>query len=278
MPGCCARQLRCELVVSWCGDVYGFERCGLFAGLSSLLLSSASLSFFWETVNVTSVMGDPLPSKAKCGSDRTTIVILLHSRFYRCRTRLRAEKHPARCRPFTSGSSSGQERSPAPKSKLIVIEANAHCMDGASDGLGEMAVDTHCCCCCRCLAQRAVVRPSRRACTVYAVATQTKTVKIGTRGSPLALAQAYLTRDLLKVGAAGNQSCAHKGLQAACAPVSGAYEDLDGVGMQLNGACVATDVQLHRCCQGRGWLLLPANRRAPSRVRIAGTPLQHQHI
>lgn len=52
---------------------------------------------------------------------------------------------------------------------------------------------------CRCLAQRAVVRPSRRACTVYAAATQTKTVKIGTRGSPLALAQAYLTRDLLKV-------------------------------------------------------------------------------
>ena len=31
-------------------------------------------------------------------------------------------------------------------------------------------------------------------------AVQTKTLKIGTRGSPLALAQAYLTRDLLKVG------------------------------------------------------------------------------
>jgi porphobilinogen deaminase len=31
--------------------------------------------------------------------------------------------------------------------------------------------------------------------------TVTKTVKIGTRGSPLALAQAYLTRDLLKVNA-----------------------------------------------------------------------------
>lgn len=52
---------------------------------------------------------------------------------------------------------------------------------------------------CRCLGQRAVVRPSRRACVVYAAATATKTVKIGTRGSPLALAQAYLTRDLLKV-------------------------------------------------------------------------------
>lgn len=52
---------------------------------------------------------------------------------------------------------------------------------------------------CRCLAQREVARRSRKACTVYAVATQTKTVKIGTRGSPLALAQAYLTRDLLKV-------------------------------------------------------------------------------
>lgn len=46
----------------------------------------------------------------------------------------------------------------------------------------------------------AAVRTSRRACTVVAeVATATKTVKIGTRGSPLALAQAYMTRDLLKV-------------------------------------------------------------------------------
>lgn len=43
-------------------------------------------------------------------------------------------------------------------------------------------------------------RPSRKAVMVCAVATSTKTVKIGTRGSPLALAQAYLTRDLLKVG------------------------------------------------------------------------------
>lgn len=166
-------------------------------------LLSALLSLFSETVNVTSVKGDPLPSKAKRGRHRTTIVIPPHSRFHRCRIRPRAAKHPARCRPCTSDSSSGQELSPAPKSMLIVIEANVHCMDGPSDGLGEMAVDTHCCCCCRCLAQRAVVRPSRRACTVYAVATQTKTVKIGTRGSPLALAQAYLTRDLLKVGAAG---------------------------------------------------------------------------
>ena len=30
-------------------------------------------------------------------------------------------------------------------------------------------------------------------------AVEVKTVKIGTRGSPLALAQAYMTRDLLKV-------------------------------------------------------------------------------
>eukprot|EP00878_Enallax_costatus_P000735 GHUV01000848.1.p1 GENE.GHUV01000848.1~~GHUV01000848.1.p1 ORF type:complete len:355 (+),score=102.49 GHUV01000848.1:88-1152(+) len=50
----------------------------------------------------------------------------------------------------------------------------------------------------KCLGQRPVVRPSRKACIVYATATATKTVKIGTRGSPLALAQAYLTRDLLK--------------------------------------------------------------------------------
>jgi hypothetical protein len=64
---------------------------------------------------------------------------------------------------------------------------------------------THILCPCRCpasLKKRAVAaRPSRKACAVYAVAadTQTKTLKIGTRGSPLALAQAYLTRDLLKV-------------------------------------------------------------------------------
>ena len=54
----------------------------------------------------------------------------------------------------------------------------------------------------RCAGRRcAGSRPStRRAVLVRAqVATQTKTVKIGTRGSPLALAQAYLTRDLLKV-------------------------------------------------------------------------------
>ena len=35
---------------------------------------------------------------------------------------------------------------------------------------------------------------------MYAVAAiETKTVKIGTRGSPLALAQAYMTRDKLQV-------------------------------------------------------------------------------
>ena len=35
---------------------------------------------------------------------------------------------------------------------------------------------------------------------IYAVAAvEVKTVKIGTRGSPLALAQAYMTRDKLKV-------------------------------------------------------------------------------
>lgn len=33
-----------------------------------------------------------------------------------------------------------------------------------------------------------------------AMEVQKATVKIGTRGSPLALAQAYMTRDLLKVG------------------------------------------------------------------------------
>lgn len=41
---------------------------------------------------------------------------------------------------------------------------------------------------------------SRKACPVFASAVATKTVKIGTRGSPLALAQAYMTRDLLKAG------------------------------------------------------------------------------
>eukprot|EP00877_Chromochloris_zofingiensis_P013876 jgi/Chrzof1/8742/Cz03g22200.t1_PBGD1[v5.2] len=51
--------------------------------------------------------------------------------------------------------------------------------------------------------QRAVVLRShtRKAFTVYAATVvEQKTVKIGTRGSPLALAQAYLTRDLLKSG------------------------------------------------------------------------------
>lgn len=48
----------------------------------------------------------------------------------------------------------------------------------------------------------AVASRSRRACTVFAAATAVRTVKIGTRGSPLALAQAYMTRDLLKVRAA----------------------------------------------------------------------------
>lgn len=42
------------------------------------------------------------------------------------------------------------------------------------------------------------VRSRRNATVVAAAAVQTKTLKIGTRGSPLALAQAYLTRDLLK--------------------------------------------------------------------------------
>ena len=37
---------------------------------------------------------------------------------------------------------------------------------------------------------------------VQAVSAPAKTVVIGTRGSPLALAQAYLTRDLLKVNLA----------------------------------------------------------------------------
>ena len=44
-------------------------------------------------------------------------------------------------------------------------------------------------------------RVGRRSCAVLASAVATKTVKIGTRGSPLALAQAYMTRDLLKVRA-----------------------------------------------------------------------------
>ena len=43
----------------------------------------------------------------------------------------------------------------------------------------------------------AVVRRGAR--MVCQATTATKTVKIGTRGSPLALAQAYMTRDLLKV-------------------------------------------------------------------------------
>eukprot|EP00199_Chlamydomonas_sp_CCMP681_P001980 CAMPEP_0119106056 /NCGR_PEP_ID=MMETSP1180-20130426/3853_1 /TAXON_ID=3052 ORGANISM="Chlamydomonas cf sp, Strain CCMP681" /NCGR_SAMPLE_ID=MMETSP1180 /ASSEMBLY_ACC=CAM_ASM_000741 /LENGTH=348 /DNA_ID=CAMNT_0007091289 /DNA_START=74 /DNA_END=1120 /DNA_ORIENTATION=- len=44
----------------------------------------------------------------------------------------------------------------------------------------------------------AVLSKGRRSFKVLASATAVKTVKIGTRGSPLALAQAYMTRDLLK--------------------------------------------------------------------------------
>ena len=47
--------------------------------------------------------------------------------------------------------------------------------------------------------QKMITIRSRQSVTVMAVSTAVKTVKIGTRGSPLALAQAYLTRDLLKV-------------------------------------------------------------------------------
>jgi hydroxymethylbilane synthase len=48
--------------------------------------------------------------------------------------------------------------------------------------------------------QSRVVVPGRRRCVAVSAsaAVATKTLKIGTRGSPLALAQAYLTRDLLK--------------------------------------------------------------------------------
>ena len=48
---------------------------------------------------------------------------------------------------------------------------------------------------------------------IYAVAAvEVKTVKIGTRGSPLALAQAYMTRDKLKVKSRGSgvSSCRAK--------------------------------------------------------------------
>ena len=47
-------------------------------------------------------------------------------------------------------------------------------------------------------------RVARRA--AVAAAVSTKTVRIGTRGSPLALAQAYLTRDLLKVWEEGGNA------------------------------------------------------------------------
>src|SRR5690349_8481045 len=50
--------------------------------------------------------------------------------------------------------------------------------------------------------QASAALPRGRRCAAYVVASAavaTQTLKIGTRGSPLALAQAYLTRDLLKV-------------------------------------------------------------------------------
>lgn len=57
---------------------------------------------------------------------------------------------------------------------------------------------------------------SRKAVTVLAVSTAVKTVKIGTRGSPLALAQAYMTRDLLKVGCRLVESAHHLGAPPQC--------------------------------------------------------------
>lgn len=52
------------------------------------------------------------------------------------------------------------------------------------------------------IAQPKNVRAQRRVSAIVRAssAVETQTLKIGTRGSPLALAQAYLTRDLLKVG------------------------------------------------------------------------------
>ena len=61
----------------------------------------------------------------------------------------------------------------------------------------------------RCAAVRPAVaaRSGRGARVLCQAATATKTVKIGTRGSPLALAQAYMTRDLLKVRVVGVCGC-----------------------------------------------------------------------
>jgi hypothetical protein len=60
-----------------------------------------------------------------------------------------------------------------------------------------------------------VTRRGRVLC--QAATTVTKTVKIGTRGSPLALAQAYMTRDLLKVSAARGNGAPPPSMRAAVA-------------------------------------------------------------
>ena len=59
-----------------------------------------------------------------------------------------------------------------------------------------------------------------------AVSTAVKTVKIGTRGSPLALAQAYLTRDLLKVRWVGLQSVSQRSWLTCCSIVQAGFPEL----------------------------------------------------
>lgn len=78
---------------------------------------------------------------------------------------------------------------------------------------------------------------TRRGCRVMASATAVRTVKIGTRGSPLALAQAYLTRDLLKVcrgsGRASREHASRQQQRAADAPLARARVESSSAGRSL---------------------------------------------
>ncbi len=82
----------------------------------------------------------------------------------------------------------------------------------------------------------------------------TKTLKIGTRGSPLALAQAYLTRDLLKASGAPLLSCstsvrAGRRRQEVSMPCQHCQAALNGgAGMLTATATTSGERQRATCC------------------------------
>lgn len=97
-------------------------------------------------------------------------------------------------------------------------------------------------------------------------AVQTKTLKIGTRGSPLALAQAYLTRRLLQVCIAQQPESSTKQAEKAlpqALPVAHTHH-----GLLPCGGC-----QSHAACEALGDAVPMLLGRAPSRSETMCTSL-----